>query len=196
MIRRYFIAGLLVWVPLWVTLLVISFISDILDKSFSLLPANYHPDHLLGFHVPGLGILFTLILVLLTGMLATNFFGTQLVRFWEALMARIPVVRSVYAGSKQIMQTILKPEGEAFKKACLVRYPHQDSWTVGFLTGTGFPEAEQKLGGELVTVFVPTTPNPTAGFLMLFAKKDIIELDLSVESAFKLIISLGVMKPA
>jgi uncharacterized membrane protein len=195
MIRRYFIAGLLVWVPLWVTLVVIGFFSDILDKSFELLPANYHPDHLLGFHIPGLGIIFTLLLVLLTGMLATNFFGTQLVRFWEALMARIPVVRSIYAGSKQVMQTILKPEGEAFKKALLVRYPHQGSWTIGFQTGTGFPEVEEKTGTELVLVFVPTTPNPTAGFLMFYPKKDTIELNLSVEAAFKLIISLGVVKP-
>ena len=187
MLRRYFIAGLLVWVPIWVTLLVISFLAGLMDKSLELLPSQ--------FHIPGLGIIFTLLIVFLTGLLATNIMGNKLVGFWEAMMNRIPLVRSIYSGSKQIMQTIFKPEGEAFKKALLIKYPHQDSWTVAFQTGTGFAEAQEKIGEELVTVFVPTTPNPTAGFLMMIPKKDTIELEMTVESAFKFIISLGVVGP-
>jgi uncharacterized membrane protein len=195
MLRRYFIAGLLFWVPIWITLLVISFIAHILDKTLALLPHEYQPDVLLGFHIPGLGILFTLVLLLLTGILVTNILGNKLVNIWERLMNRIPVVRSIYSGSKQIMQTIFKPEGESFKKVLLVKFPHAESWTVAFQTGYGFKEAQDKIGEELVSVFVPTTPNPTAGFLMMIPKKDTIELEMSVEMAFKLIISLGVIVP-
>lgn len=195
MLRKYFIAGLLIWVPIWITVLVIGFLAGILDKSLALLPHQYQPDRLLGFHIPGLGVLFTLLLVFITGVIVTNFFGNKLVTFGEALMNRIPLVRSIYAGSKQIMQTIFKPEGEAFKKVLLVKFPHAQSWSVAFQTSSGFKEAQDKIGEELVTIFIPTTPNPTAGFLMLIPKKDTIDLDMSVEAAFKLIISLGVIVP-
>lgn len=196
MLRRYFIAGLLFWVPVWLTLLVLSFLAGILDKSLSLLPDKYQPDVLLGFHVPGLGILFTLVIVFVTGLVVTNYFGNKLLAIWEAVMGKIPVVRSIYSGSKQVMQTIFKPGGQSFRKVLLVQFPHRDMWSVAFQTGTGFKGAQDKLGEDLVTVFVPTTPNPTAGFLMLVPKKDTIELDISVESAFKMIISLGVVVPA
>lgn len=195
MIRRYFIAGLLVWVPIWVTLLVIGFLAHLLDKSLALLPSEYQPDTLLGFHIPGLGILFTLLIVFFTGVLVTNIFGNKLVTFGEAILNRIPIVRSIYSGSKQVMQTLFKPEGEAFKKVLLVKFPQQEMWSVAFQTGIGFAEAHKKIGEDIVSVFVPTTPNPTAGFLMLVHKKDTIELDMSVENAFKLIISLGVVVP-
>lgn len=195
MLRRYFIAGLLIWVPLWLTLLVIGFIADLMDKSLSLVPDSYQPDHLLGFHIPGLGLVFTVLLVLLTGLLATNFMGNKLIAIWENLMGRIPFVRSIYAGSKQVMQTIFSPSGESFRKVLLVEFPHKNIWSIAFQTGTGFQQAQNKIGEELVTVFVPTTPNPTAGFLMLVPKKDTIELDMSVEAAFKTIISLGVVLP-
>lgn len=195
MLKRYFIAGLLVWVPIWVTLLVMGFIADLMDKTLSLLPHQWQPDHLLGFHIPGLGLVFTVLLVLATGLFATNIFGNKLVAMGEGLLSRIPVVRSIYSGSKQVMQTLFKPEGEAFKKVLLVHFPQQEIWTIAFLTGTGFAEAESKVGEELVSVFVPTTPNPTGGYYMLIPKKDVIELNLSVEDAFKMIVSLGVVKP-
>lgn len=195
MIKKYFIAGLLVWVPVWVTLLIIGFLANLMSKSLALLPHDYQPDFLLGFHIPGLGLVFTLVLVLLTGLIVTNFFGNKLVEFGEGMMARIPLVGSIYSGSKQVMQTIFKPEGEAFKKVLLIKFPHQEIWTVAFQTGSGFKEAQEKIGAELVSVFVPTTPNPTGGFYMLVEKKFTIELNLSVEEAFKLIVSLGVVKP-
>lgn len=195
MLRRYFIAGLLFWVPIWITLLILDFLAGILDKSLSLLPNKYQPDVLLGFHVPGLGILFTLIIIFVTGLMVTNYFGNKLLAIWEAMMARIPVVRSIYSSSKQVMQTIFKPGGQSFRKVVLIQFPHRDIWSIAFQTGQGFKDAENKLGEELLTVFVPTTPNPTAGFLMLAPKKDVIELDMSVEEAFKMIISLGVVIP-
>lgn len=195
MIRRYFIAGLLVWVPVWVTLLVIGFLAHLLDKSLSLLPAEYQPDALFGFHIPGLGIVFTLLIVFFTGVLVTNILGNKLITLGEAILNKIPIVRSIYSGSKQVMQTLFKPEGEAFKKVLLVKFPQQEMWSVAFQTGVGFSEAHEKIGEDIVSVFVPTTPNPTAGFLMLVHRKDTIELDMSVESAFKLIISLGVVVP-
>ena len=196
MLRRYFIAGLLVWVPIWVTLLVIDFLAGLMERSVNLLPQKYQPETLLGFHIPGLGIIFTLLLVFLTGIIATNFFGNKLVSIAERVLGRIPIVRSIYSGSKQVMQTIFKPEGEAFKKVLLVEFPHRNMWTVAFQTGTGFYEAQEKLGEELVSIFVPTTPNPTGGFLMMVPKKDTIELTMSVEEAFKMIISLGVVLPS
>lgn len=195
MLRRYFIAGLLIWVPLWITLLVLGFIADLLDKTVALLPHNYQPDYLLGFHIPGLGILITLILVLATGIVATNFFGNKLLNVAESIMARIPIVRSLYSGSKQVMETILSPNGQSFRKVLLVHFPHQGMWSVAFQTGTGFAEAQKKTGTELLSVFIPTTPNPTAGFLMYVPKHEVIELDMTVEAAFKLIISLGVVVP-
>lgn len=195
MLRRYFIAGLLVWVPIWVTLLVIGFLADLLDKSLELLPAAYQPDNLLGFHIPGLGILFTLIIVLVTGILLTNIVGNKIVTIGEALLAKIPLVRSIYSGSKQVVQTVLSSEGESFKKVLLVKFPHRDMWSIAFQTGSGFKEAQTKIGEELVTVFIPTTPNPTSGFLMMAPKKDTIELNMSVENALKMVISLGVMLP-
>lgn len=195
MLKRYFIAGLLIWVPIWITLLVLNFLVDVMEAFLNFLPRHYQPDHLLGFHLPGLSLVFTLLLVLLTGLLATNFFGNKLVVIWEALMGRIPFVRSIYSGSKQVMQTIFKSDGEAFKKVLLVKFPHRDMWSVAFQTGVGFSEAQQKIGEELVSVFVPTTPNPTSGFLMMVPKKDTIELQMSVDAAFKLIISLGVVVP-
>lgn len=195
MIKRYFIAGLLVWVPVWITLLVINFIAELMDKTLALLPHPWQPDHLFGFHIPGLGLVFTVLLVLLTGVFATNILGNKLVALGESLLQRIPFIRSIYSGSKQIMQTLFKPEGEAFKKVLLVKFPQQNIWSLAFQTGVGFAEAQQKTGEELVSVFVPTTPNPTAGFYMLIPRKETIELDLPVESAFKMIISLGVVTP-
>jgi uncharacterized membrane protein len=195
MIRRYFIAGLLVWVPIWVTLLVIGFVANLLDKTLTLLPAAYQPQHLIGYNIPGLGIVFTLLLVLITGILVTNFFGNRFVIIGEAILAKIPFVSPIYSSVKQILTTIFSSDGKSFKKVLLVEYPRRDMWTLAFQTGNGFQEVEQRLGQPMVSIFIPTTPNPTGGFWLLVPKKDVIELDMSVDSALKTIISLGIVLP-
>lgn len=195
MLRRYFIAGLLVLLPIWVTLLIIKFVVNLVDQSLSLLPRDYQPDYLFGVHIPGLGIIFGITLVLLTGMLVTNFIGTWFLALWEALLARIPLVRSIYMGVKQVLSTLFTPGGQAFRKVVLVEYPRKDVWTMAFQTGTGFVMPGDESGEDLVTVFVPTTPNPTAGFLLLVPRQQVVELKLSIDQALKYIISLGVVLP-
>ncbi|MGB6977225.1 MAG: DUF502 domain-containing protein [Gammaproteobacteria bacterium] len=195
MIRRYFIAGVLIWVPIWVTLLVIGFVANILDKSLTLLPEAYQPQHLLGFSIPGLGVVFTLLIVFITGVLVTNFLGHRLVAVWEAILAKIPFVSPIYSGVKQVLTTVFSSEGKSFKKVLLVEYPRRDIWTLAFQTGAGLHEVEEKLGQPMVSVFVPTTPNPTGGFWLMVPKRDVIELDISVDNALKTIISLGIVLP-
>lgn len=196
MLKRYFIAGLLVLLPIWVTLLVIKFAVNIVDQSLSLLPRGYQPDVLFGFHIPGLGIIFGLILVLLTGMLVTNFIGTWFLSMWEALLARIPLVRSIYTAVKQVLSTLFAPGGQSFRKVLLIEYPRKDVWTIAFQTGSGFVMPNNQAQDELLTVFVPTTPNPTAGFLLLVPRQQVVELKMSIDQALKYIISLGVVLPA
>lgn len=193
--RRHFVSGLLVWIPLIVTILIIKFVLDLLDHTFLLLPTSYQPDNLLGRHIPGLTAILAVAIVLLTGMVAANFVGKHLVTFWESLLARIPLVRSIYSGVKKVMQTVFSPTGQAFRKVLLVEYPRAGLWSIAFQTGNGFIEAQQVLDAELVTIFIPTTPNPTSGFLMFVPKKDVIELNMSVETGLKLVISLGVVLP-
>lgn len=195
MIRRYLIAGLLVWVPLGVTLLVLNLLVELLDRSLLLLPEALHPDRLLGFHVPGLGIVLTVVVVLLTGMIITNFFGHRLVAAWEALLARIPLVRSIYNSVKQVVETLLGSNAKSFRKVLLVQYPRPGIWTIAFQTGETAREAKDKTGYDLVTVYIPTTPNPTSGFVVLLPRQDVTELDMSVDDALKLIISLGLVSP-
>ena len=195
-IKRYFISGLLVWLPIWVTLLVIDFIVGLLDNSFSALPERYQPDHLIGFHVPGLGLVMTILVLWVTGVIATNFFGSWLLSLWDRLIGRIPLVRSVYTGVKQVASTLLSSDGQSFRKVLLVEYPRAGLWSIAFQTGNGCDEVLQKLGDEaMVSLFIPTTPNPTSGFLMMAKKKDVIELDMSVDQALKFVISLGVVQP-
>lgn len=196
MLRRYLIAGLLVLLPIWVTLLIIRFVVDIVDQSLSLLPRDYQPDYFLGFHIPGLGIIFGIALVLLTGMLVTNFIGTWFLTVWESLLARIPFIRSIYMGVKQVLSTLFSPNGQSFRKVLLIEYPRKEVWTIGFQTGSGFKRPNDNSGEELVTVFVPTTPNPTAGFLLLVPKQQVVELKMSIDQALKYIISLGVVLPS
>ncbi|MBS0359578.1 MAG: DUF502 domain-containing protein [Proteobacteria bacterium] len=194
-IRGYVIAGLLVWLPIWATLVIIRFLVDLLDNSMALIPHAYQPDVLLGFHIPGLGVIISLLVVFTTGVIATNFFGKKLVDFGERILGRIPIVRSIYSGVKQVAETILSPGGESFRKVLLVEYPRKGLWSIAFLTGNSAQEISTKTGEEMVTIFIPTTPNPTSGFLMMIPKKDIVELDMSVEMGLKLVISLGVMQP-
>lgn len=194
--KRYFITGLLIWAPLGITLWVLSFILGMMDQSIMLLPAEWQPRNLLGVHIPGLGALFTLLVVFLTGLLTANFIGQRLVRWWEALLHRIPVVRPIYQSVKQISDTVFSPSGQAFRQAVLVQYPRQGSWTIGFLTGTPGGEIAEHLGNGMVSLYVPTTPNPTSGFFLMVPKTDVTELDMSVEDALKYLISMGVVAPA
>ena len=194
--KRYFITGLLIWAPLGITIWVLSFILGMMDQSIMLLPTEWQPRNLLGFHLPGLGALLTLLIVFLTGLLTANFIGQRLIRWWEALLHRIPVVRSIYQSVKQISDTVFSPSGQAFRQAVLVQYPRPDSWTIGFLTGTPGGEIVDHLGGAMVSLYVPTTPNPTSGFFLMVPKADVIELDMSVEDALKYLISMGVVAPA
>ena len=195
LIKRYFITGLLIWVPLVITGWVLSLIVSTLDQSLRLLPTSIHPQTLLGFAVPGAGAVLTLVMILLTGLLAANFIGQKLVVWWEKLLARIPVVNSVYNSVKQVSDTLFSPNGNAFRKALLVQYPREGSWTVAFLTGAPGGDIVNHLQGEHVSVYVPTTPNPTSGFFLMMSAKDVVELDMTVDEALKYIISMGVVAP-
>ena len=194
-LRRYFVAGLLVWIPLGITLWVLKLLVDAMDQSLLLLPARFQSEALFGFHVPGLGIILTVTIVLLTGALAANFFGRQLLLLGHKLLQRIPIVRSIYGGVKQISDTLFSPEGKAFRRAVLVRYPHQGAWTVALVTGSPEHEVADILGREQISVFVPTTPNITAGFFLILPRSETIELDMTVDEALKYIISMGVVAP-
>lgn len=196
LIRRYLIAGLLVWLPLWITLLTLRFVIDLLDGTFSLLPENFRPDQLLGEHIPGVGLVLSLLVLFLTGMFVANYFGNRLVLIWESFLARIPLVRTIYAGVKKILETIVSPTGQAFRKVVFVQFPREGIWTVAFQTGNGTHEVANHLNGEaMITVYVPTTPNPTGGYLVLVPKKDVIESSMTVDEALRFIISLGVLEP-
>ena len=195
LIKRYFITGLLIWVPLVITGWVLSLIVSTLDQSLRLLPTSIHPQTLLGFAVPGAGAVLTLVMILLTGLLAANFIGQKLVVWWEKLLARIPVVNSVYNSVKQVSDTLFSSSGNAFRKALLVQYPREGSWTIAFLTGKPGGDVVNHLDGDYVSVYVPTTPNPTSGFFLMMPRHDVVELDMTVDEALKYIISMGVVAP-
>jgi len=194
-LRRWFVAGLLVWIPLGITLWVLNLLVNLMDESLRLLPDTMQSDALFGFHVPGLGIILTLAIVLGTGALAANFFGKKLFAMGDTLLSHIPIVRSIYGGVKQISDTLFSPEGKAFRSAVLVRYPHQGAWTVALVTGTPRHELASLLGPEEMSVFVPTTPNITAGFFLVVKRADTIPLEMTVDDALKYIISMGVAEP-
>lgn len=196
LIQRYFISGLLVWLPIWVTLLVMNFLINLLSKSLLLLPHEYQPDVLLGYHIPGIGVILTVLVIFLTGLLAANFIGSKLVSLGDAIMARIPLVRTIYTGVKQVTQTLFTPGGQSFRKVLLVEYPCRGVWSVAFQTGEVNREIEGVLNGDpMVSYFIPTTPNPTSGFLMMAPKSQVKELNMSVDQALKFVISLGVVQP-
>lgn len=195
-LKRCFIAGLLIWVPLVITFWVISMIINTMDQSLLLLPEALHPIHLLGFNIPGAGTVLTLGVIFITGLLATNLIGQKLVRSWEQVLARIPVVNSLYNAIKQVSDTIFSPTGNAFRKALLVQYPRAGSWTIAFLTGKPGGDVVHHLEGDYVSVYVPTTPNPTSGFFLMMPKADVVELKMSVDEALKYIVSMGVVPPA
>lgn len=194
-LRRYLIAGLLVWIPLGITIWVLKLLVDLMDQSLLLLPAGMTTEALLGFHVPGLGIILTLAILLITGAVAANIFGRKLLSLGHMALSRIPIVRSIYGGVKQISDTLFSPEGKAFRRAALVRYPHAGAWTVALVTGTPQHEVTDHIGREHVSVFVPTTPNITAGFFLMVPRNEVIELDMTVDEALRYIISMGVAEP-
>ena len=193
--KKYLITGLLVWAPLVITIWVLSVLVDTLDQTLLLLPAAWHPRTWLGFNIPGLGVLLTFLVVLLTGMFAANIIGQRLVQFGESLLARIPVVKSLYSSVKQVSDTLFASSGQAFRKALLVQYPRTGSWTIAFLTGQPGGDVANHLTGDYVSVYIPTTPNPTSGFFLMMPRSDVIELDISVDVALKYIISMGVVPP-
>ena len=194
-LKKYFITGLLIWVPLAITAWVLSLIVRSMDQSLLLLPQAIHPEHLLGMYIPGLGALLTLLVVFLTGLVTTNIVGQKLVRFWEAVLARIPVVKSIYYSVKQVSDTLFSGSGVAFRKVLLVRYPHPEAWSVAFQTGHPARDVADMLPDEHVGVFIPTTPSPVNGFFFFVRRKDVIELDMNVDEALKYIVSMGVVAP-
>lgn len=194
--RRYFISGLLVWLPIWVTLLAMTFLFDLMSNTLLLLPHRYQPDVLLGFHVPGIGVIITLSVIFVTGIVVANFVGRRLVIIGDAMIGRIPLVRTVYTGVKQLVDTLFTPGGQSFRKVLLIEYPRAGLWTLAFQTGDVASQMQSLITQDpMISLYVPTTPNPTSGFLMLVARKDVIEIDMSVDQALKFIISLGVVQP-
>jgi len=193
--RKYFITGLLVLVPLGITVWVLSAVIGMMDQSLLLLPEQWRPGTFHGYNIPGLGAVLTLAVVFLTGVLANNLIGKYVVRLWEKLLHRIPVVNSLYGSVKQVSDTLFSSSGNAFRKAVLLPYPHQDSWTIGFLTGVPGGDAANHLKGDYVSVYVPTTPNPTSGFFLMLERSKVIELDMTIDAALKYIVSMGVVAP-
>ncbi|HKA38639.1 MAG TPA: DUF502 domain-containing protein [Burkholderiales bacterium] len=193
--KRYLIAGLLIWVPLMITIWVVLTLVGIMDQTLLLLPPEWRTESWLGFHIPGLGAVLTLVVVLATGALAANVIGQRMVRFWEGLLGRIPVVNSLYTGVKQISDTLFKPGGQAFRKALLVEWPSPGTWTIAFLTGQPGGDVANHLRGDYVSIYVPTTPNPTGGYFVMVPRSKVVELDMSVDEALKYIISMGVAAP-
>lgn len=195
-IRSYLLAGLVVWLPILITIGVLRFIIDLLDNTLALIPGAYQPDQLLGIHLPGLGVILSLLILVLTGVLAANFFGQRLVGWGESLLSRIPFVRVIYNSVKQVINTLLSTNSEAFRKVMLIEYPRKGMWSIAFQTGTANSEINTKTNEEMISLYIPTTPNPTSGFLLILPKHEAIELSMSIDEALKFIISLGVMHPA
>ncbi|PIQ42663.1 MAG: hypothetical protein COV52_02580 [Gammaproteobacteria bacterium CG11_big_fil_rev_8_21_14_0_20_46_22] len=194
-VRKYMLTGLVVWLPLAVTLYIIIFIVSLMDKSVKLLPHAFQPQQIFGFHIPGLGLILTLLVLFFTGMFVTNFFGQKLFSIWEKMVGRIPLVRSIYMGVKQIVEALVEPSGKAFRKVYLIEYPRKGTWSIAFQTGVAASEITKAVHQNTLTLFVPTTPNPTSGFLLMVPADEAKELDMSVDQALKMVISLGVVQP-
>lgn len=202
-IRKWLLAGLLVIVPIGITIWVLEWIVSSLDKTLLILPASWHPDRLLqgvfpgtNMHIPGFGVILAFAILLLVGAVASNFFGKKLVGWWDALLNRIPVVRSIYSSVKQVSDTLFSDSGNAFRKAVLIQWPRENVWTIAFVTGSPGGDVVNHLHGEYVSVYVPTTPNPTGGYFVMLKKADCIELNMSVDEALKYIVSMGVVAPS
>jgi uncharacterized membrane protein len=193
--KKYFITGLLIWIPIVVTIWVLKFIFDFLDQSLLLLPVAFQTESWLGVHIPGLGAILTVAVVFATGFLATNFVGAKLIELWHDVLNRIPVVNSIYSSVKQISDTLFSSSGQAFSKAVLVQWPHEGAWTIAFLTGTPGGDVVKHVPPDCLSVYVPTTPNPTGGYFIIVKRSDLVELDMTVDQALKYVISMGVVPP-
>lgn len=193
--RKYFVTGLLILVPLAITLWVVNLIIGTMDQSLLLLPERWRPEAMIGFRIPGLGSILTLLIILLTGLATRNFIGNRVVQWWEKILTRIPVVNSIYSSVKQVSDTLLSSSGNAFRKAVLIEYPRRDCWTIAFLTGVPGGDVKNHLHGDFISVYVPTTPNPTSGFFLMVPRAETIELDMTVDAALKYIVSMGVVAP-
>ena len=194
-LRRYLVAGILVWAPLAVTFLLLRFAVNLMDKTLAVLPQELQPDELLGVHVPGLGVILTFIVLLITGMLAANFVGRYIVGGWESLLRRIPIVRSIYGGAKNFAEVVFSDSNNSFKKVLLIEYPRKGIFSLAFQTSSELGEVEARTGEDIVCCFVPTTPNPTSGYVIMLPRRDVQVLDMEVDEALKMVISLGVVVP-
>ncbi len=194
-LRKWLLSGLLVLVPLIITLWVLDWVVSTLDQTLGILPASWHPDEVLGMHIPGLGVVFALAVVLSIGAMASNIIGNKLVHWWHALLHRIPVVRSIYSGVKQVSDTLFSERGNAFRKALLVQWPHEGMWTIAFLTGSPGGDVKRHLPEDCLNVYVPTTPNPTGGYFVMVPRSACVELDMTVDEALTHVISMGVIVP-
>jgi uncharacterized membrane protein len=193
--RKYFITGLLILVPLAITVWVLNLIISTMDQSLLLLPERWRPEAIFGLHIPGVGTILTLLIIFFTGLATRNFIGKKVVQMWEGIVTRIPVVNSIYSSVKQVSDTLFSSSGNAFRKAVLVQYPREGSWTIAFLTGVPGGDVRNHLRGDYVSIYVPTTPNPTSGFFLMVPRADTIELDMNVDEALKYIVSMGVVSP-
>ena len=194
-VKKYLITGLLIWIPLVITIWVLKLVVDLMDQSLLLLPEALRTERWLGIHIPGLGVILTLVIVFVTGVFATNFFGARLVVLWHEVLHRIPVVNSIYSSVKQISDTLFSSSGQAFRKALLVQWPHPGTWTIAFMTGIPGSSVVKHVPPDCISVYVPTTPNPTGGYFVIVPRKDVIELDMTVDQALKYVISMGVVPP-
>lgn len=194
-IRRYLITGIIIWLPIVATLFVLGIFVGYLDNLELLLPEKWQPVHLVGFAIPGLGVIMAFVILLLTGFIASNFLGKQLLHLGEDILEHIPLVRSIYSTAKQISDTMFSNKGKSFRKVVLIRYPQKDTWSLAFVTNDSLGELNVKAPRRLISVFIPTTPNPTSGFLIMVPPEDTVELEMSVDEALKMIISLGVIVP-
>ena len=193
-LRRYLVAGVLVWLPILATVWVVSFILQLMDLTLRVLPPAYRPEALVGFSLPGLGAVFALIVLLLTGLLVTNLIGRRLVIWGEELLNRIPVVRSVYGGVKSFAESVFS-QSNAFRKVVMIEYPRAGAWSIGFLTAEDVPEVSEKLREPHVAVYISAALNATAGYLVIVPRRDVVELDMSVDAAMRMIITCGVVVP-
>ncbi|MHB8406058.1 MAG: DUF502 domain-containing protein [Gammaproteobacteria bacterium] len=194
-IRRYLITGVVIWLPIVATLFVLGIFVGYLDKLVLLLPEKWQPVHLIGFAIPGLGVIMALVILFITGFIASNFLGRQLLQLGEDILEHIPLVRSIYSTAKQISDTMFSKKGKSFRKVVLIRYPQKDTWSLAFVTNDSLGEVNVKAPRQLISVFIPTTPNPTSGFLIMVPPEDTVELDMTVDEALRMIISLGVIIP-
>ncbi len=194
--KKYFFAGLLVWLPIWATFVVVRLLVEVLDGTLSLLPRAYRPENILGFYIPGLGLIIAITIIVITGMFATNFLGKRLVSLWESLLAHIPFVRSIYNSVKQVVHTVLTSSNDSFRQVLLIEYPRSGLWSIAFQTSETSSIITEITQQKMLTVFVPTTPNPTSGFIIMVPEQDAIKLNMSVDAALKMVISLGVVQPS